>query len=1015
MLLWATPPGHAADLDDLLFAASYNHSLYADVSRGIPKAVAHDMVSLCDDGYEGKALKLGPYQWVRYDLENNLQLNAGTITLMVRPDFTPGAYTEADSTGTDVQNLFAARIRTGHRFECYFDLSNPAEPLLCFAFQDGEESSAKIALPVADWPAGQWRRVSVSWGPPNRTAFRIGDGPWTEKLTGSFPHLPEKMFYDLYVGSNATPTGGSPLGQPNRFNGAIDDFCVFSTWQREPLETIPVLPPPAKVKLPQIGWALDYPARIVFRLKEGNATPGKWAHLPVEVEVTPEHGWPQLDAAGRRRAVDALRLVRYDYDTGEPVNDGKLIALRVSDDAYWADTFKVRFNHEGDLPGLYALYYNPAAEQDVAPDPVAIPMVGVGERLALGDRQTIGPLGTGLRGSFDIADLDGDGDLDVWLSSGWQHRNNQDLWCGHYFYENLGTSSGAVVLAPPTLIFRGNSPFGPIVPSSTPQLVDVNGDGHLDMFLYSQETPIWIEWELQKGRIVVKEYHHFTVNTETKGERARLIDWDKDGKLDMLVGKRILFAQPPGPDGEMVFDDAHSHDIEVASVEDADWSSSPLGLLPVDWDGDGQIEMIATNWATQLYIHEPIEGDPYKFDHGRRISTWDKHELQIPGVFPFPVFADWDGDGDLDLVWSNNSASLAWCENIAGASATPQLRQSRYVLQKQPDMDGCVLAIPCLYDWDEDGDLDMIVGTANEFIHYYENIGTPQQAVWGQLQYLQAAGQNIELRAGEDGSLLGAQESDWGYINPLVADWDGDGRADLLASGIRGEHWYFRNIGSKGQPYLDEGRLIRVDWGDQPRATPTWIRYKPQGDELITAHRCRPAVLDWDEDGIMDYVTLDHENKWAVYFGKRMEDHQVILAPGQHVFELNDPYARALVWNRKPLTDKDWRPHYAGRTVLQFVDWNGDGKRDLILDNINARYYLNTGTNTQPVFEDQGDLVKARLTVHNSGPYVCDLDADGKLDLIVGTESGHIFYFNRAFIEGASPQAIVVDDLTRKQ
>ena len=41
------------------------------------------------------------------------------------------------------------------------------------------------------------------------------------------------------------------------------------------------------------------------------------------------------------------------------------------------------------------------------------------------------------------------------------------------------------------------------------------------------------------------------------------------------------------------------------------------------------------------------------------------------------------------------------------------------------------------------------------------------------------------------------------HANPVIADWDGDGRWDIVTGSDNGGVYWYRNIGEQGQPSFD--------------------------------------------------------------------------------------------------------------------------------------------------------------------------------------------------------------------
>ena len=84
----------------------------------------------------------------------------------------------------------------------------------------------------------------------------------------------------------------------------------------------------------------------------------------------------------------------------------------------------------------------------------------------------------------------------------------------------------------------------------------------------------------------------------------------------------------------------------------------------------------------------------------------------------------------------------------------------------------------------------------------------------------------------------------------------------------------------------------------------------------------------------------------------------------------------------------------AGRRKIAVVDWDQDGVLDIIVDSkMGACWFKGRGGNRDRFdLRYMGDLCSTELEHHTTSPTIVDWNADGKPDLLLGAEDGHIYY-----------------------
>ena len=139
-----------------------------------------------------------------------------------------------------------------------------------------------------------------------------------------------------------------------------------------------------------------------------------------------------------------------------------------------------------------------------------------------------------------------------------------------------------------------------------------------------------------------------------------------------------------------------------------------------------------------------------------------------------PTAVDWDADGDLDLVVGDEDGRVALIENTGKLDAhqIPLFKNPVYFQQQADTLKYGALATPFAYDWDHDGDEDILCGNTAGQIGWFENLGTNDNGdiMWSAPNHLKIKNQShrnandsewpqFRIVAGQNGSIQGPCEA----------------------------------------------------------------------------------------------------------------------------------------------------------------------------------------------------------------------------------------------------------------
>lgn len=536
------------------------------------------------------------------------------------------------------------------------------------------------------------------------------------------------------------------------------------------------------------------------------------------------------------------------------------------------------------------------------------------------------------------------------------------------------------------------SPFGVTVQSfSAPELCDIDADGDLDLFVGTlgddkvaffrnkgnAQAPVFRRDTLLLASIYANGFQF------TNADYPALCDLDNDHDFDLVIGgfnKLLLYWN--------IGDSLHPVWMQDTTLFTAINVMIGTDAKPAfaDLDADGDQDLVIG--LGESFYGDVTPGITIAFRNNGSPSTPsfvadNSLVTGIPdvGLNAYPYFKDMDNDHDFDLIMGRDLQTMMYYKNtgtpqVPAWTSTPSLvsllETTRYWKN------------PAVCDLDGDGDNDLIYGTDDGSMFFYENTGSPASPV---LTRNTAYFQMIRIDGGASTTSLG--------------DIDNDGDLDLISGEQLGKFQFFRNDGTAKNPDFKKttSAFTTIDVGSY--SSPRFVDIDNDGDLDIVSGaldgmiycyintngafsqntslftgidvgwQSAPSFADLNNDGFVDMLVCGESAAEAKFYRNT----------GSNGFTADNSFLTGVSV-----------PSYS---YPCFVDIDNDGDIDLVFGKISGTlvFYENTGTLSFPVWQLNNDIFPGVSVKQSSAPTFADLDGDGRKDLILGEYSGNFSYY----------------------